>query len=177
MLTQGRLPPWIWQLMPNPDPTIRNHDILEHTYFTCPILLSLCLLSPQIPVLLWEDRNLMWSSAILAQLPQYAMYCIECVNVSSNYSLPVMLIKSILHQQWCQCSKSRKSYCHFFVLLFFLVGGLFLIGILSEAFELYLHDFAYCTSATWRLNNCINEQVYSSCKVAGWCIYKQICGT
>ncbi len=83
------------------------------TIFYCPILVSLCVLYPPFPVLSWQERHPVWSSAAVAHLLQgskccvfrdgllqilvvtsgYLSYC--CLSIISNQSAHSPLISDI----------------------------------------------------------------------------------
>ncbi len=67
----------------NSDPTIwmsqqksrlvRSGNVFQ--FFYCPILVNLCELLPPCPVLSWQERHLVWSSAAVVHLLQGSMCC------------------------------------------------------------------------------------------------------
>ncbi len=112
--------------MPNSDPTIwilqqksrliRSGNVFP--IFYCPVLVSLCELYPPFPVLSWQERHPVWSSAAVAHLLQGSMCCVfrdsilHTLVVTSGYfflssltSLPILLwpLTSTMHLRPHNC--------------------------------------------------------------------------
>ncbi len=100
--------------------------------FYCPILVSLCELLPPFPVLSWQERHSVWSSAAVAHLLQgsmccafrdgilltlvvtsgYLSYC--CFSIISNQSAHSLLISDI-NKAFLSTQLSLTGYFLFFV--------------------------------------------------------------
>ncbi len=65
--------PYIWMLQQK-SRLIRPGNVF--TIFYCPVLVSLCELYPLFPVLIWQERHPVWSSAAGAHLLQGSTCCV-----------------------------------------------------------------------------------------------------
>ncbi len=65
--------PYIWMLQQK-SRLIRPGNVF--TIFYCPVLVSLCELYPPCPVLIWQERHPVWSSAAGAHLLQGSTCCV-----------------------------------------------------------------------------------------------------
>ena len=97
-------------LVPNSDPTIcmpqQKSRFIWPGYvfpiFNCPVLVSLCPLQPQLSVLGLQKWNPMWSSVVVAYLPQGPICCVFrdafllTTIVQSGYSFTITLVSQSL---------------------------------------------------------------------------------
>ncbi len=71
------------------------------TIFYCPILVSMCEWQPPFPVLSWQERHPVWSSAAVAHLLQGSMCCafrdgiLRTLVVTSGYLITVAFLSSL----------------------------------------------------------------------------------
>ncbi len=93
-----------WPYHLNVAAEIETHQIRHFSNLLLPILVSLCDLLPPFPVLSWQERHPVWSSAAVAHLLQGSTCC-----VFKNGILHTVVVTSVYLSYYCLSIISNQS--------------------------------------------------------------------